>query len=166
MADIFTKGKRSQIMSSISAKETRPEIAVRSFLFRRGFRFRKNVKTLPGKPDIVLHKFKTVVFIHGCFWHGHQKCKRASLPKTNKAFWSKKIKGNTKRDERNYSDSKKIGWRLITIWQCQLRNHKMFESTMESLTRSLLSGNLNLYPYDSTTFAKRRPNPRTVQRSR
>ena len=88
MSDIYSKSKRSDIMSRISGKETKPEILVRKYLFSKGFRFRKNVKELPGKPDIVLPKYKTVIFIHGCFWHGHT-CKRGKLPQTNYQFWQK-----------------------------------------------------------------------------
>jgi DNA mismatch endonuclease (patch repair protein) len=137
LADIFTIEKRSQIMASISGKETKPEIAVRSFLFRQGFRFRKNVKTLPGKPDVVLPKFKTVILIHGCFWHGHKKCKRASLPKTNSSFWNEKIERNIMRDKKIYLELKKLGWSVITIWQCELRNRETFKSKMDGLVRAL-----------------------------
>lgn len=136
MADIFTKRKRSQIMASISGKETNPEISVRSFLFRQGFRFRKNVKALTGKPDIVLSKYQTVVFVHGCFWHGHN-CKRATLPTSNIQFWETKIQNNKDRDKRVKNELRKAGWRVLAIWDCELKNKKRFEHTMKKLTDRL-----------------------------
>ena len=111
MSDIYSKSKRSDIMSKISGKETTPEILVRKFLFYKGFRFRKNVNYLPGKPDIVLSKYKTIIFIHGCFWHGHF-CKRGMLPETNYEFWHEKIKKNIERDARNVSELKERGWNM------------------------------------------------------
>ena len=119
--DIFTKSKRSSIMSKISGKETKPEIAVRKFLFSQGFRYRKNVKKLAGKPDIVLAKYKTVVFVHGCFWHGHS-CKAAKLPETRREFWEQKISSNTERDKRNIAELQQSGWHVITVWQCEINN--------------------------------------------
>jgi DNA mismatch endonuclease (patch repair protein) len=121
MSDIFSRQKRSDIMSHISGKETKPEILVRKFLFSNGFRFRKNVKDLPGKPDIVLPKYKTVIFIHGCFWHGHT-CKRGTLPTTNVKFWKIKIGGNVERDKRDILELEKQGWNVIIIWQCEIKN--------------------------------------------
>lgn len=121
MSDIFSKKKRSDIMSKISGKETKPEILVRKFLFSNGFRYRKNVKELPGKPDIVLPKYKTIIFVHGCFWHGHA-CKAAKLPETNKEFWENKIKSNIIRDEDNTRKLKDSGWLIITVWQCEIKN--------------------------------------------
>ena len=134
MPDIYSKSKRSEIMSHISGKETKPEIMVRKFLFANGFRFRKNVKDLPGKPDIVLPKYKTVIFIHGCFWHGHS-CKRGALPATNTDFWKAKIGGNIERDKRNIAELEKNGWKVIVIWQCEIGN---FELQNERLTKLLL----------------------------
>lgn len=120
MADIFSKSKRSEIMSKISGKETKPEILVRKYLFAHGFRYRKNVAHLPGKPDIVLPKYKTVIFINGCFWHGHKRCKKAILPTTNIEFWYKKINNNIIRDKKNKIELQKLGYRVIVIWQCHL----------------------------------------------
>jgi DNA mismatch endonuclease (patch repair protein) len=108
LADIFTKEKRSDIMSKISGKETKPEILVRKYLFANGFRYRKNDKRFPGKPDIVLPKYKTIIFIHGCFWHGHN-CKRGKLPETRKSFWKKKISQNIERDKRNNDILENLG---------------------------------------------------------
>jgi DNA mismatch endonuclease (patch repair protein) len=124
MPDIYSKQKRSDIMSHISGKETKPEILVRKFLFANGFRFRKNVKELPGKPDIVLPKYKTIIFTHGCFWHGHT-CKRGVLPATNIEFWKTKIGGNIERDKRDVSELERQGWKVIVIWQCEIKNAEL-----------------------------------------
>lgn len=123
-------------MASVSGKETKPEIAVRSFLFRQGFRFRKNVKSLPGKPDIVLPKYQTVVFIHGCFWHGHN-CKKAARPTSNTEFWNAKIQGNIDRDKRVKNELKKSGWMVLTVWDCELKNKERFGATMKKLMANL-----------------------------
>ncbi len=136
MTDIFSKQKRSKIMSKISGKETKPEILVRKFLFSHGFRYRKNDKRYPGKPDIVLPKYKTIIFIHGCFWHGHN-CPAGKLPETNKSFWTKKIFGNIERDKRNKQELKKLGWNVITIWQCELKNTKIRIKTLNRLINTL-----------------------------
>ncbi|MDR0332435.1 MAG: DNA mismatch endonuclease Vsr [Dysgonamonadaceae bacterium] len=132
MPDIYSKQKRSEIMSHISGKETKPEIMVRKFLFVNGFRFRKNVKDLPGKPDIVLPKYKTVIFIHGCFWHGHT-CKRGALPETNIDFWKTKIGGNTERDKKNITELQNQGWKVIVIWQCEIRNVELQNERLSKL---------------------------------
>ena len=136
MSDIYSKQKRSEIMSKISGKETKPEILVRRFLFTNGFRFRKNDKRYPGKPDIVLPKYKTVIFVHGCFWHGHS-CSAGKLPETRKDFWIEKINGNIERDKKNISLLKKQGWKVIVIWQCKLKNRKVKETTLNNLLRTL-----------------------------
>jgi len=136
MPDIYSKQKRSEIMSHISSKETKPEIMVRKFLFANGLRFRKNVKDLPGKPDIVLPKYKTVIFIHGCFWHGHT-CKRGTLPATNAEFWENKIGGNIERDKRNVSELEKQGWKVIVIWQCEIRNAALRENRLQTIIFNL-----------------------------
>ncbi|MDR1898072.1 MAG: DNA mismatch endonuclease Vsr [Prevotellaceae bacterium] len=132
MPDIYSKQKRSDIMSHISGKETKPEILVRKFLFANGFRFRKNVKELPGKPDIVLPKYKTAIFIHGCFWHGHT-CKRGTLPGTNIEFWKNKIGGNIERDKRDMVELEKRGWNVIVIWQCEIKNIKLQNERLAKL---------------------------------
>ena len=119
MSDIFSSQKRSDIMSKISGKNTKPEILVRKFLFSKGFRYRINVKTLPGKPDIVLPKYKTVIFINGCFWHGHN-CKKGKLPSSNIDFWKEKISNNKSRDAKNSDLLVKLGWKVIIIWQCEI----------------------------------------------
>ena len=136
--DKFSQKKRSEIMSKISGKETKPEILVRKYLFAKGFRYRKNVKTLPGKPDIVLSKYKTVIFVNGCFWHGHKNCKKANLPRTNLNFWKEKIYKNIIRDKKNIHDLKKMGYNVIVVWQCTL-TIKRREETLEKLKEDLLS---------------------------
>ena len=137
MSDIFSKKKRSEIMSKIRATETKPEKIVRKFLFAKGFRFRKNVKSLPGKPDIVLSKYKTIIFINGCFWHGHKNCKAATLPQTRIKFWTDKITDNKKRDLKNYNDLTKSGWKVITIWQCQIKNKSIQERTLNHMMEKI-----------------------------
>lgn len=137
MVDVFSKTKRSQIMSKISGKETKPEILVRKFLFSQGYRYRKNNKKLPGKPDIVLPKYKTVIFVHGCFWHGHKGCKYSALPTSHHEFWAKKIGGNIDRDKLVIKSLKALGWKVITIWQCRIKNRAKFETTMKALIRKL-----------------------------
>jgi DNA mismatch endonuclease (patch repair protein) len=122
MADIFTKKQRSEIMSRIKGKDTKPERLVRSLLHRMGFRFRLHVAGLPGKPDIVLVRHRKVVFVNGCFWHGHGACRKRNMPKTNKTFWIQKISKNKKRDELARRQLRKQGWRILTIWECETRD--------------------------------------------
>ena len=124
-------------MASISGKETKPEISVRSFLFKQGFRFRKNVKTLPGKPDIVLRKYQTIIFVHGCFWHGHKHCKKAKRPTSNVRFWISKIDANCERDKRVTAKLRKLGWNVIVIWECTLKSREAFAKAMKRLYERL-----------------------------
>jgi DNA mismatch endonuclease (patch repair protein) len=135
MADIFDKKTRSKIMSSIRSKDTKPELLVRKFLFSKGFRFRVNDKKLPGKPDIVLPKYKTVIFVHGCFWHGHEDCKYFSLPKTRSEWWFEKIGKNKSRDKKNVSVLRKEKWKVIEIWECELKKGK--ERTLKKVVKKL-----------------------------
>jgi len=135
--DKFTEEKRSSIMSHISGRETKPEIVVRKYLFTRGFRYRKNVKSLWGKPDIVLRKYGTVIFIHGCFWHRHEGCPRSKLPDTRKYFWEKKISENVNRDKRNAQVLTKQGWNVITVWQCEINNSEKRETRLEELIKEI-----------------------------
>lgn len=121
MADIFKKEKRSQIMSHISGKNTKPEIIIRKIVHSLGYRFRLHKKELPGKPDIVFHKLKKVIFINGCFWHGHKNCLRSKLPATNKKFWKIKIEGNKRNDKSNKIKLKRLGWDYLVIWQCEIK---------------------------------------------
>lgn len=112
--------KRSWNMSRIKSKNTAPEIRVRSALHRLGYRFRLHVKELPGKPDIVLPKYKTVIFVHGCFWHRHKGCVRATTPSTNQEYWEKKFQQNVKRDNFEQKELKRMGWRVIVVWECNV----------------------------------------------
>lgn len=137
MADIFSKAKRSEIMSKISGKETKLEVLVGKFLFAQGFRYRKNDKRFAGKPDIVLPKYRTVIFVNGCFWHGHKDCKKAALPTTRREFWEQKISSNVARDARNSEVLRQDGWRVMTIWQCQLKNQKEALETLAETAASL-----------------------------
>ncbi|MEY8760288.1 very short patch repair endonuclease [Chryseobacterium tongliaoense] len=136
MADIFDHKKRSEIMSKIAGKETKPEILIRKQLFAKGFRYRKNVKELPGKPDIVLPKYKTVIFINGCFWHGHS-CKKAVLPSTRTEFWSDKIAKNKERDLKNYQKLHNDGWNIIVVWQCEMSNKLQLSTKIEEIEKLL-----------------------------
>jgi DNA mismatch endonuclease, patch repair protein len=120
--DVFDKTKRSWIMSRVKSKDTKPEIIVRSIIHRLGYRFRKNIAALPGTPDIVLTKYHKVIFVHGCFWHGHNNCKRAARPATNKSFWQKKLNANILRDKRILRMLKSQGWQTLIIWECQIKN--------------------------------------------
>ena len=140
MADVFSKQKRSEIMSKISGKETKPEILVRKFLFSKGFRFRKNDKRYPGKPDVVLPKYKTVIFIHGCFWHGHI-CKAAKLPDTRNEFWEKKISRNVERDKKNICELKNMGWKVTIIWQCEINTKEKRKKKLKLLLKEIQQDN-------------------------
>ena len=137
MADKFSKEKRSIIMSHIPGRETKPEVLVRKLLFAKGLRYRKNVKSLPGKPDIVLPKYRTVVFVHGCFWHGHEGCPKSKLPDTRRGFWENKISGNVERDIRDVTNLTKEGWRVVTIWQCEINNRINRKARLEALINEI-----------------------------
>ena len=118
-------------MSHVRGKDTKPEVMVRKFLFAQGFRYRLYRKDLPGKPDIVLPKYNTVIFINGCFWHGHTGCKYATIPEANHDFWLAKISGNIERDKSNYAKLFELGWKVIEIWQCKLKP-KFREQTLNN----------------------------------
>ncbi len=133
MTDIMTPEQRSRCMAAIKGKDTKPEIIVRKYLFSRGLRYRINNRKLPGSPDIVLKKYKTVVFIDGCFWHGHEGCKYFRLPKTNEHFWRHKIAMNFARDFANNVDLKLAGWRVIRVWECEIRTKAKRAETLECL---------------------------------
>lgn len=123
MVDIFTKGKRSWNMSRIKGKNTKPELLLRSLLHRSGFRFRLHDKKLPGKPDIVLPRYKTVIFVNGCFWHRHSGCKYAYTPKSRQQFWLKKFESTIKRDKEKKEELKRKGWDVIVVWECDLKRN-------------------------------------------
>ena len=135
--DKHSKETRSYNMSMIKSSGTKPEETVRKYLFSKGLRYRKNVKTLPGKPDIVLPKYKTIVFVNGCFWHGHKDCKYFVLPKTNVEFWTEKITTNIARDEITYKKLQNMGWNVIVVWECELKKDKR-ENTLEYLYYNIL----------------------------
>lgn len=136
--DKHSKETRSYNMSMIKSSGTKPEETVRKYLFSKGLRYCKNVKTLPGKPDIVLPKYKTIVFVNGCFWHGHKGCKYFVMPKTNVEFWTEKITKNTARDEITYKKLQNMGWNVIVIWECELKKDKR-NNTLECLYNDILA---------------------------
>jgi DNA mismatch endonuclease, patch repair protein len=134
MTDVHSKEVRSYNMSKIKGKNTKPEILVRKFLFSHGYRYRLHTKNLPGKPDIVLTKYKTVIFVNGCFWHGHEGCKYFVIPKTRTEWWTEKINGTKKKDIENYDKLLKKGWKVIRIFECDLKSDKR-----EKILNELLS---------------------------
>jgi DNA mismatch endonuclease, patch repair protein len=137
MADVHNKETRSYNMSQIKGKNTKPEMLVRKFLHANGFRYRLHVKDLPGKPDIVLPKYKTVIFVHGCFWHEHG-CHLFKWPSTNQEFWKNKISENIERDKRAIKVLKKLEWKIIILWECDLKSQKL-QQTLANLLGKLLS---------------------------
>lgn len=139
MADSLTKEKRSWNMSRIHASDTSIEVKVRKYLFGLGYRYRKNVKGLPGKPDIVLPKYRTVIFIHGCFWHRHEGCKDATMPKTRVEFWQTKFAKNIGNDRKHQVELESLGWAVLTLWECDI--NKRFDETMENVVSFLQSQN-------------------------
>lgn len=136
MADVHSKKTRSFNMSQIKGKDTKPEILVRKFLFSHGFRYRLHDKKLPGKPDLVFPKYRTVLFVHGCFWHGHENCKYFVVPKTRTEWWMNKINGNKKRDDDNIKLLEEQGWKIITVWGCELKPDKQ-ENTLINLIKKI-----------------------------
>jgi DNA mismatch endonuclease (patch repair protein) len=135
--DVHEPEVRSYNMSQIKGKDTKPEMLVRKFLFSKGFRYRLHVKNLPGKPDIVLPKYKTVIFVHGCFWHGHEGCKYFVVPKTRTDWWLNKININRTNDERSNSLLGKENWKIMILWECELKPD-VLEKTLQSLMHNLL----------------------------
>ncbi|WKZ15501.1 MAG: DNA mismatch endonuclease Vsr [Candidatus Jettenia caeni] len=136
MVDVHDKKTRSYNMSMIRSKNTKPEIIVRKFLFGNGFRYKLHDKMLPGKPDLVFPKYKTVIFIHGCFWHGHEGCKYFVVPKTRKEWWLEKINRNKQLDIENFRKLKKMGWKILTVFECKLKS-KNREKTLNQLATRL-----------------------------
>lgn len=121
MVDFVTKEKRSEIMRAVGTKNTRPEIRLRSIIHSLGYRFRLHRKELPGTPDLVFPKYKKVVFVHGCFWHGHEGCPKARLPKSNTEYWKNKIENNRARDQRTIDELEALGWKSSVVWQCEIK---------------------------------------------
>ena len=136
MPDVLTPQQRHRCMSRIRSKATKPEMAVRRWLWAHGYRYRLNVKSVPGKPDIVMRKYRTAIFVNGCFWHGHEGCSKFVMPKSNTAFWEAKIERNRTRDKRNYDDLMQAGWQVVVIWECNIITDKM-ENTMQQVAVAL-----------------------------
>lgn len=133
--DKLTKERRSWNMSRIRAINTKPEVSVRSMLHRMGYRFRLHPKELPGKPDIILPKYRTALFVHGCYWHGHEGCRDFAPPKTRTEWWLNKINGNIKRDIKNTSQLEQLGWKVIVAWECELTPDKIGDSIKSIVNR-------------------------------
>lgn len=136
--DVHDKATRSYNMSRIKGKNTKPEELVRKYLFSKGFRYRKNDKRLPGSPDIVLPKYKTVIFVNGCFWHGHEGCRYFVWPKSNPEFWKNKIEANIVRDKKNIQLLQSQGWCVLVVWECELKT-KSRKATLENIYRDIAS---------------------------
>lgn len=134
-------------MAAVKGKDTKPELIVRKYLFSKGLRYRLHSKNLKGHPDIVLPKFKTVIFINGCFWHGHDGCENFRIPKSNVEFWQKKIRHNKARDVSNEFVLQSQGWKVIKIWECEIKNTKLREQRLERLYHEITAGQKSLNPY-------------------
>lgn len=145
--DVHDKKTRSYNMSCIKGKNTKPEEIVRKALFAKGFRYRKNDKRLPGTPDIVLPKYRTVIFVNGCFWHGHTGCKYYVVPKTNTEFWLNKINSNIDRDVIKATQLKELGWRVITVWECELKK-PVFDDTINTLIKVIKNNMSSIHGAD------------------
>ncbi len=130
--DIFEPKVRSYIMSRIKGKDTKPEMLVRKYLYANGFRYRLHVNTLPGKPDIVLRKYKTVIFVHGCFWHAHENCPDFKPPTTRPEWWAEKFRKNRERDQKHREQLQALGWKVIVVWQCGLQP-EVIDGTLSEL---------------------------------
>jgi DNA mismatch endonuclease (patch repair protein) len=138
MTDIYSKETRSYIMSQVKSKNTTPELLVRKFLFSKGIRYRLHKRDLPGKPDVVICKYKTVIFINGCFWHGHEGCRYYKTPKTNTEFWIKKINKNITNDNINVRVLQDMGWKVLTVWGCEIKP-KYLSNTLALLIKNILN---------------------------
>lgn len=141
MTDIVDRKTRSRMMAGIGGKDTKPELVLRRALHARGFRYRLHAKNLPGKPDIVLPKYRAVIFVHGCFWHRHPGCRYATMPATRPEFWAEKFRGNVERGVRNQDALLKVGWRVAVVWECGLKGTargQAFDDTIDWLTSDSL----------------------------
>lgn len=148
--DIWSKKKRSEVMSKIRSKDTKPELMLRKFLFSKGLRYRVNYKSLPGTPDIAFPKYKTVIFVNGCFWHGHTGCKVAHIPKSNTIFWKNKIERNKNRDKENMLKISRLGWNAIEVWECEIKEknlHHLYEKVIGTFIHQEKSTNLKIKIY-------------------
>lgn len=141
--DVLTPSQRHRCMSHIRSKATKPEMAVRRWLWSHRYRYRLNVRSVPGKPDIVMRRYRTAIFVNGCFWHGHEGCPKFVMPKTNTDFWRTKIENNRRRDQKNYDILLQNGWQVIVVWQCNLTKDKL-ENTMQSVAVAFNRNLLNI----------------------
>ena len=164
MPDNHTPEQRHANMAAIHSASTKPELLLRKSLWRLGFRFRVNDKRLPGKPDIVLPKYRTVIFVHGCFWHGHKACKNYTVPKTNTDFWTAKIARNQQRDQDTWRQLEAKGWSVIVVWECELKKARL-EDTVNYVA-STLKQNRNTFLYLQTARKKARELYREERRER
>lgn len=146
----MTLEQRSRCMAAIKGKDTKPEMIVRKYLFSRGLRFRVQVRKLPGKPDIVLPKYKTAIFVNGCFWHGHEGCKYFRLPKSNVEFWKEKIERNIERDKESMQALFDLGWKVVRVWECELRNKANREDTLNKIYNSITTSGNSGYSLEET----------------
>lgn len=140
----MTPDQRHVCMSHIHSRDTKPELKVRKWLWSHGYRYRLNVKSVPGKPDIVMRPYRTAIFVNGCFWHGHEDCRKARIPKSNIGFWEAKIDRNRRRDQENYRLLQENGWQVVVIWECQLTPTHI-EHTMREVELLLNENMLSLY---------------------
>ena len=164
MPDVHTPEQRHKNMAAIHSSSTKPELKLRRALWSLGFRYRINEKHLPGKPDIVLPKYRTVVFIHGCFWHGHKDCEYYTVPKTNTDFWTAKITRNQQRDQEVWRQLEAKGWYVIIVWECELKKHR-FEDTVNSVAAEIVR-NGNTYQYIRVARKKARALYQEEQKTR
>lgn len=145
MTDVMTTEQRSRCMAAIKGKDTKPEMIVRKYLFSRGLRFRVQVRKLLGNPDIVLPKYRTVIFVNGCFWHKHEGCKYFRLPKSNVEFWKAKIERNVARDVHNEAELKALGWRVVRVWECEIKTVAQREEYLKRLYDRIVNSNSRHY---------------------
>ena len=164
MSDVHTPEQRHKNMAAIHSSSTKPELKLRRALWSLGFRYRINEKDLPGKPDIVLPKYRTVVFIHGCFWHGHKGCKYYTVPKTNTEFWTAKVTRNLQRDQEVWRQLEAKGWAVIIVWECELKKYR-FEDTVNSVAAEIVQ-NGNTYQYIRAARKKARALYQEEQKAR
>ena len=164
MSDVHTPEQRHKNMAAIHSSSTKPELKLRRALWSLGFRYRINEKDLPGKPDIVLPKFRTVVFVHGCFWHGHKGCKYYTVPKTNTEFWTAKVTRNQQRDQEVWRQLEAKGWAVIIVWECELKKYR-FEDTVNSVATEIVR-NSEAYHYIKKNKKKEKTKYREEQKSR
>ncbi len=164
MSDSLTPQQRSTCMSRIRSKNTKPEVRLRKALFGLGYRYRLNLKILPGKPDMVLAKYRTCIFVNGCFWHGHKGCAKFVMPKTNVDFWRMKIEKNRERDLRDYTYLESFGWRVIVVWECELGKSQMPETIAR--VRKELDDNKASWERELADRRKRRAEKRLEDESR